>query len=283
MDSTLTRRGFIGLGLAGIAVAAEEASLGLIGKRLFSTIEDVLKKYAAIETVAHGSKGNFFLVGMEHFYAATTQFGKDRKTPQSYSLPAVQSEIYGLLRDLSIYKNIRLVVGEGFMPGEVQVNYRKRGLSDREYERHKECMRQHDFKMRFFKANPNETGYTALELFEPDTIRLYGVDDAKERNELERLERELFSAGLRYVPRTDDWKNSERVREFLKVSEDLEKKKQALNDSRSRIYLKSATEIADRLGEKDVVVVIGNSHVPLMKKEYHDKRTLYVLRPKSLS
>lgn len=279
----LGRRALLGLGLAGLVTIFEESSLGLLRKTLVPSIHEIIEKYAVINAVFPGiGDGNFFLIGMEHYYAGTTRAGSETDAQQTAALAKVQSEIYGLLSNLAAQANTRLVVGEGIGPEELIISYERKGLSKDEYEKNKRWMNEHDFRVRFFNINPKETGYTALEMFKPEQIRLFGADDKKEQDELRILEREHFSAALRYVPTKREWENPENVRRLKAVEERVRKRKNELNDARSRIYLKQAIGLADRLHEDNVAVVIGSAHIDLMTQEYRGKRSLYVLKPHSL-
>ena len=46
--------------------------------------------------------------------------------------------------------------------------------------------------------------------------------------------------------------------------------------------MNEAEQITDNLEEKNVAVVIGGAHVPLIIKEYKGKRKLYEIKPNAL-
>jgi hypothetical protein len=71
--------------------------------------------------------------------------------------------------------------------------------------------------------------------------------------------------------------------------EPLRKRRDELNDMRSTTYLQDALRIAAQRKEKDVMIVIGQAHVPKMIADYlaitkraENSRTLYALVPKSV-
>ncbi|HLC74781.1 MAG TPA: hypothetical protein VJH88_02900 [Candidatus Nanoarchaeia archaeon] len=282
MSFRLRRRALLGLGLAGLVTLFEESSFGLLRKTLFPSAQDIIEKYATIRLISPGDKGNIFLIGMEHYYAGTTRTGSDANAQQSASLAHVQSEIYGLLYHLAAQADAQLIVGEGIGVKELVLPYERKRLSKEEHEEYREEMNEHAHRVRFFNANPRETGYTALKIFNPELIRLFGADDRKEQQELQLLEREIFSAALRYVPKKSDWDNPEHVRRLKMVEERVMKRKNELKDARSRIYSNHAIELADMLHEDNVVIVIGSAHIHLMAQEYRGKRSLYILQPHSL-
>ena len=244
-------------------------------------LEGIIRKNARIKKMVPGSSGRVYLIAQEHYYAPLSITGRDTNAKQAESLSRIQSEIYHLLYDLIRSSGVDFIVGEGLAPGELTLSYDRKGFTREQWLENKECMQDRNFSASFLRANPKETGYTLLEFFHSDAVISWGVDDRRQREDLEELEKQLLAVGLKYVPTKKDYDDPIKRKLAETASEPIRQRKRELNDERSMLYLHQAIARADELKKEDVAIVIGAYHVPLMAKKYSGKRTLYVICPKS--
>jgi hypothetical protein len=247
-----------------------------------SDLETIIRRNTVVEKVIPGNSGRVYLIAQEHYYAGMTREGRDPNAKQQESLPYIQSEIYHLLYDLCNETGLSLVVGEGLGPKELILPYGNKGLSRSSWENHRERMKDYNFSVNFLKANPKEPSYAVLELFHPDLVFTCGVDDSCHLAEIERIDKERFALALKYIPTKQDHDNPEKLRLFREAEKPLLMRKDALNDERSLLYLSGAIKRADEMQKQDVAIIIGSAHISLMVQHYKDKRTLYILKPKSV-
>jgi len=248
------------------------------------SLDEIIQEHAIIEKIINPEgQGRFYLIGQEHYYAGTDATGKIPNAVQEASLAPIQSEIYHLLLGLARNGKNNLVIGEGLGPKQLISPHTSRGFNREDWALYGERMNESSFSVHLFKKNPEDTGYTFLELFHPDLVYTQGVDDVKLSEELKQMERQAFKNALRFVPTKMDYHNPVKRAQLIKANKPLEKRKREIHDERSRIYLVESQSIADQLGHQDVAVVIGRYHIPLMVSEYTGKRALYILRPKSIT
>jgi len=244
------------------------------------SLEDVITRNASIVKVVNPKgEGNLYLVGMVHYYKENSILPMSHSfyKPQHRSLPFVQSEIYHLLSDLSKEQDLNVVVGEGL--GDRETTSVVHDPTE-EWLEQRNKMDEKEHAVTWFRRYQKETGYISLEYFHPDLVRTFGVDDKKQMEASRRIKIHMDS--LYMASRSGPGSAKIKRQNYEIMTAPSRKNWWALQDERSRIYMKEGIAIADKLGEKDLAIVIGAYHVPLMVKEYEGRRKLYVLRPNSM-
>jgi hypothetical protein len=240
-------------------------------------VEDIIIRHAVLHEpiVNPGGQGTLYLVGMHHYF--TGPGGPINTGKAKQYIPAVQAELYFLLRDFATEADITFVVGEGMPVGEyhaspvVTADFKKR------WQNNKKSIDNPSHTPAFFRLNTAHSGYSALAIFHPGLISLWGVDEEIEVQQLHELvvERKQVLAAIEtavvyQLPNLLTHKQSV----FLEVKE--------LFDKRSIIYITQGQKLADGQGEEDYVQVVGPIHIPLMLEKYSGQRRIMVLRPKSI-
>jgi len=266
-----------------IMIATAIAGVGYTGYHYLSRttttpIEQLLREHATFELINPQGKGNFYLIAQEHYYAPMGVKGREKNAPQAELLPQIQTDIFFTLKNLSERASLKLVIGEGFKKGEIKLRLKDEfALKD-----YKEQLKDTNSTQQFFREHPKETGYAVLEAHYPDLVASYGINDLPLQNEIDNLERKLFNIALVQVLTKQDYNDSQKRTQVNNEATPHKDRILELNNERSRMYLTESAQIADSLGEKDLAVVIGAAHIPLMRKEYKGARKLYIVKPNSL-
>ncbi|MEK6928103.1 MAG: twin-arginine translocation signal domain-containing protein [Nanoarchaeota archaeon] len=268
-SNKLSRRNFI-TGALALLVAA---GTGLyISNRTPSIPEELISHNARIEHVvnSHGD-GNIYLIGMIHYAEKGTPYETEKDRLLKEATPKVQSEIFSLLYDLSQNKFANLIIGEGL--GNIEVRGENSDLTDSGRASLINDLENPDSRLKFFKEFPTQPAYITLEAAFPEKARLFGVNDislSREIFELSKKRDELFNSLRQDKP------------QYEKIAEPLEVRIRQLLDEKSLLTLRESEEIADRLNEKNLAIVVGQYHLDLIRTNYHGKRRLIQITPNSI-
>ncbi len=276
----------------------------------------------------HSGTGNLYLVGQTHWQPAATRHGmKWTGNGDPPYIADSQADIFYLISTLHQDSGLRFVVGEGLGPVELdeseefQKIWARCNKDARTFFRTTEGQLGYTLAKDVFGKRLTLVGADdkdAMKALEDVEKKLFAVADkylsamnrgvqptplpgthdtplgSADRAGIHGSTPESYQPGTHLALPTPAARHPypQQVHLLTQMHEEqepLRKQRDELNDQRSTIYLQDALRIAAALKEKDVMIVIGQAHLPKMTADYlalsrhaEKRRTLYVLVPKSV-
>ncbi|MBI2264986.1 MAG: hypothetical protein HYU64_07420 [Armatimonadetes bacterium] len=237
-----------------------------------------------------GAQQDIFIIGQEHYNRATGPHGPVDTTAQKTNLPLIQTQIYRIMEALWKEEKVGLAIGEGLPAGEFSLDPTKRGMSPSGVVGTRSGLQRDPYAIRFFEANLKEPAYVVFEMFNPERVLTWGVNDQAELKKHGELNRELFEATARFLPRGRI--RQDRYKQWSEVSMRVHDEQDRLNDLRSAITARESLEAPEKLFRKgrikkaNCVIVMGEAHLPVMVQKLREsgkRLNLYCILPRACS
>lgn len=256
------------------------------------TIEDILAQHLVVENrINPAGNGNVYLIGWQHAKPEPTAAGRVQNLKEIDPLvPVTYAEIYNALRELALAHRLDLVIGEGIGPREFKYPTLKTALRPGEYEIMKTAVSTNANAAHFFRVNPAQTPYSALEFFHPDLVVTRGVAEMdligqvdplyQRRWEVLQAAKKLLTiVGKRETPLPSFWDTHGKLEGELAR---IEEQEWEIHAKRSCLYVKELPRHVARYHAHDSAIIIGRRHLPIIEATYSGPQTLWVLHPPSL-